>query len=295
MTHEFPYVSKTLDRDGIAMAYVDEGSGSPVLMVHGNPTWSFYFRRVIAELKDGYRCIAPDHIGCGRSDKPDAKSYPFTLTRRIDDLEALVDHLEIPPVTLIVHDWGGPIGLGWATRHPERVARIVLLNTAAFFLTHPRGTPLPIVLARVPGVGDLLVRGANAFLRGAIRYCTTRGPLPPAVAESYLEPFPTWNSRLAILRFVQDIPLDPKHPSFAVLDEIADRLPRLRRKPIRIAWGMKDFVFDSTFLEEWERRFPEALVHRFDDCGHFILEDAGDEIAPAIRDFIVAEEATGSP
>ena len=273
---------------GHRMHYVDEGQGDPVVMVHGNPTWSFYFRELIEALKSDHRVIAPDHIGMGRSDKPNDSDYDYTLRSRVADLGTLVEVLDLRDITLVVHDWGGMIGMAWAAQHPDRIAKLVVLNTAAFPL--PTGEPLPtsLLLARTRGLGALLVRGLNAFSRGAVRFCVIRRPMPKAVAAGYLEPYDSWAHRIAVHRFVQDIPLGPTDRAYAIVRETADALPGLARKPMLIAWGMKDFVFGHRFLAEWERRFPQAAVHRFEDCGHFVLEDAGEELIPLLRDFVGA-------
>src|SRR5437763_1827424 len=159
------------------MHYLDEGAGEPVVMVHGNPTWSFYYRNLVLALRDRYRCVAPDHVGCGLSDKPDDGRYIYSLERRVADLEVLLDHLHLREnLTLVVHDWGGMIGPAFAARHPERVKRLVVLNTAAFHL--PKGKPLPRSLwwGRNTVLGTVLIRGFNAFCRGAARWCVTRRP-----------------------------------------------------------------------------------------------------------------------
>jgi len=170
----YPFESHWFEIDGLRMHYVDEGTGEAVVMVHGNPTWSFFFRELIKALRGERRVIAPDHIGCGFSDKPPDARYEYVLERRVSDLETLLDHLELHrDVTLVVHDWGGMIGLACALRKPERIARIVLLNTAAFLL--PKGKRLPWRLAflrHVPLLPALLVRGFNVFASGATRMAT---------------------------------------------------------------------------------------------------------------------------
>ena len=271
---------------GHRMHYVDEGQGDPVLMVHGNPSWSFFYRDLIGELKSGHRAIAPDHIGCGRSDKPNDDDYEYTLSSRVADLAALVDSLGLRDITLVVHDWGGMIALAWATQHPDRIARLVVMNTAAFPLPTGRTFPASLALARSPGLGALLVRGGNVFSRGAVRYCVTRRPMPKAVAAGYLEPYDSWAHRIAVHRFVQDIPLKETDRSYPIMRDTADALTRLAEKPMLICWGLNDFVFGHPFLEEWVRRFPDAEVHRFEDCGHYVLEDAGEEIVPLVRAFV---------
>lgn len=162
----YPFVGHFLDRDGIAMHYLDEGSGEAVVMLHGNPTWSFYYRQLVLGLRGQCRVIVPDHIGCGFSDKPDDAHYEFTLERRVRDLEALIEHLKLPPkFTLVVHDWGGMIGMTYATRHPERIARLVLLNTGAFHLPKLKKLPPSLWLCRNTPLDALLIRKTGLFVR----------------------------------------------------------------------------------------------------------------------------------
>ena len=294
MSALFPFTPHYLDIDGQRMHYVDEGEGEVVLMLHGNPSWSFLYRDLIRELKPDHRAVAPDHIGCGRSDKPDDGAYEYTLASRVADLSRLVEELDLRNITLVVHDWGGMIGMAWATEHADRVARLVVLNTAAFPLPPGKRLPAALALARVPGLGALLVRGANAFSRGAVRRCVTRRPMSDEVAAGYLEPYDSWAHRIAIHRFVQDIPLRPGDRAYEILQRTADELDRLVDIPLLICWGEMDFVFDGYFLDEWKRRFPAADVHRFPDCGHYVLEDAGEAIVPLVRRFLEAHPLEAS-
>ena len=297
----YPFEDHYLDRGGLRYHFVDEdarpegdpgsGGGEPVLMVHGNPTWSFYYRELIKSLRGRHRVVAPDHIGCGRSDKPSDDRYAYTMQSRVDDLTALVERLDLRDLTLVVHDWGGAIGMAWAVQNPDRVARLVVLNTAAFHLPDGKGFPGSLALARTPLLGDLLVRGANAFVRGANRLCVTRRPMPRDVAQGYLAPYRSWRDRVAVHRFVQDIPLREADPAYQLISETAAGLQRLADKPMLIGWGMKDFVFDHHFLEEWERRFPQASVHRFEDCGHYVLEDATEELVELVDRFLHPDPA----
>ncbi len=280
---------RDFDRDGLRLHYIEEGEGEPVVMVHGNPTWSFYYRNLIEALSGQYRTIALDHIGCGRSDKPDDSKYTYTLSSRVDDLEALLDHLGVTQgITLVVHDWGGMIGMAYATRHPERIARLVILNTGAFPLPSSKPFPWPLWICRNTKLGAWLVRGGNAFARIAARVGCKRRPMSKDLRDAYVAPYDSWSNRIATLRFVQDIPLGPEDRAYELVAETAGRLHGLAGVPMLIAWGLKDFVFDRHFLDEWTRRFPDAEVHRFDDCGHYILEDAGDEIIPRIQTFLAA-------
>lgn len=263
----YPFKSRFVNVRGAQMHYLDEGRGEVVLMLHGNPTWSFMYRNFIHKLSENFRCIVPDHIGCGLSDKP--QDYGYTLAQHIENIERLLSHLKIERFHLIAHDWGGAIGLGVAGRREERVGCIQIMNTAAF----PDGRiPLRIAVCRVPLLGALLIRGLNAFAGGAVDMAVTH-PLAPNVREGYLYPYNSWNNRIANYRFVQDIPMSPEHISYATLVEVAQNLNRLRDKPMQILWGMKDFCFNPHFLKRWTARFPEARVTRFPDAGHYVFED----------------------
>jgi haloalkane dehalogenase len=272
---------------GVNLHYLDEGRGPPIVMLHGNPTWSFMYRHLILELRDRFRCIAPDHVGCGLSDKPDDSRYRYTLARRIADLTALLDHLHVTDdVTLVLHDWGGMIGMAWATQFPERVKRLVVLNTAAFPMPATAKLPRSLWWGRNTAFGALLIRGANAFCRCTADWAVTK-PLSPDVRRMYLAPYDSWAHRLAVLRFVQTIPLGERDAGFEIVRQTADRLTFLAQKPALVCWGMHDFVFDEHFLAEWQRRLPRAEVHRFADAGHYLLEDAGDEVIERIEEFLL--------
>lgn len=286
----YPFTSHFFDVGaGIQLHYLDEGSGAPIVMVHGNPTWSFYYRNLVQRFRDRYRCIVPDHIGCGLSGKPNGKEYPYSLERRISDLTALLDHLLVDrDVTLVVHDWGGMIGMAWAARHVERIKRIIVLNTAAFHLPKSKRFPLSLRIGRNTVLGAVLIRGLNMFCRAAARWCVVRKPLPESVREMYLAPYDSWANRIAVLRFVQTIPLRAGDPGYDIVDATEQRLTKLRECPMLICWGMQDFVFDQHFLSEWERRFPDAEIHRYPDAGHYILEDARDEVELRIEEFLQA-------
>jgi pimeloyl-ACP methyl ester carboxylesterase len=282
----YPFEGHYFERNGLRIHYLDEGEGDPVVMVHGNPTWSFYYRNVVLALRDTHRCIAPDHIGCGRSDKPDDSRYDYRLQSRIDDLEALLDHLDLRlKITFIVHDWGGMIGMGYMTKYPDRIKKIVVLNTGAFHLPATKRFPLALWLGRNTKLGGFLIRRFNAFARVATMVCCKRNPLPTVVKRGYLEPYDSWDNRIATHRFVQDIPLKEGDPSYDLVTEIQEGLTDLNDKPMLICWGEKDFVFDTHFRDEWIRRFPEAVVHSYQDAGHYILEDV-EEVIDLVKAFV---------
>lgn len=283
---QYPFASHAADIGGLRMHYLDEGSGSPILAVHGNPSWSFYWRSLVANLSETHRVIAPDHIGMGLSDKPSRSTYPFTLRRRIDDLTAFVDGLGLSePITLIVHDWGGAIGCGWAVENPDRVRKLVITNTAAFGLPSGKAMPALLSAARSKGLGEAAVLYANAFLRGAVQIGTTQR-LDSETKAGYLAPYDSPAHRRAVLEFVKDIPLSSNHRSYETLTAVSDSLDRLSHVPMLICWGAKDFVFDDHFLSEWQRRFPDAAVERYAEAGHFVLEDAGEQMLGSIREFL---------
>jgi haloalkane dehalogenase len=280
----YPFVSRRLPvGDGVSCHYVDEGEGAPVVMVHGNPTWSFYYRELIRELRTEWRIVAPDHIGCGLSDKPE--DYPYRLDRHVANLERLVvEHLDLRDITLVVHDWGGAIGMGVAVRHPERIRRLVLLNTAAFLVPW---CPLRIRVCRWPVLGRFLVRRLNGFSRAALTMAVAnRARMTPAIRAGYLAPYDSYAHRVAVHRFVLDIPLRPTHPTWATLAAIESQLGRLADRPVLACWGDRDFCFTPRFLSRWQEIYPQAAVHRFADAGHYVLEDAGDRVLAAMRTFL---------
>ncbi len=283
----YPYPGNWFARNGIRIHYLDEGKGDPILMLHGNPTWSFYFRELVAGLKDEFRIVAPDHVGCGLSDKPDEKSYGFSLADRVADLEALMAHLEISErLTLLVHDWGGMIGMAYALRHPETVCRIVVTNTAGFFPPKTKGLPVRLgLLRRLPGLARPAVLGLNLFARGAV-WMAPRHRLQKTVKAGLLLPYDRPKHRLATLRFVQDIPVVPTDTSHRLVRWVDDHLDRLRGRPMLICWGRHDFVFDMDYFAEWRRRFPDAETHVFDHAGHYLLEDEPRAVLVQVRHFL---------
>ena len=262
--------------------YLDEGEGEPLLCVHGNPTWSFYYRDVARVFREDRRVIVPDHIGCGLSEKP--QNYDYRLVQHVDNLERLILHLDLSDITLMVHDWGGPIGLGAATRHPERFKRIILTNTAAF-----RSNFMPFLLSicRLPLIGELLIRGLNAFA-GLAPWIAVADPraISPLVRKGYWFPYNSWANRIATHRFVVDIPSRPGHPSYNTLVEIEENLPKLSHLPCQVFWGDKDWVFTPQFIPRFLEIFPDHELHRFSDIGHLVVEEAGARLIPRMRDFL---------
>jgi pimeloyl-ACP methyl ester carboxylesterase len=269
---------------GARLHYLDEGprDAEPLLMVHGNPTWSFYWRNLVLGLRDQYRCIVPDHIGCGLSDKP--QRYRYQLAQHIENLAELVDQLDLKNATLLAHDWGGAIGLGTLLRMPQRFARIVLFNTGAF---PPPFVPWRIAACRIPIFGQIAIQGFNLFARAAISMATEKPErMTPEVQAGLLAPYDNWGNRIATYRFVKDIPFTKLHPTWHTLGKIESELFTLQRKPIALIWGMRDWCFDPRCLTIFRQHWPQAIVHELNDCGHYVVEDAHERIVPIVRNFL---------
>jgi pimeloyl-ACP methyl ester carboxylesterase len=286
----YPFQSKWLDVPGGRIHYLDEypessaenSYESTLLFVHGNPTWSFHWRRLIEALRPKYRCVAVDHLGCGLSEKPERA---LTLEDHIGNLCAIIGQLNLRNVTLIAQDWGGAIGLGALLEQPKRLERIVLFNTGAFT---PRYIPWRIRACRLPLVGRVAVQGANLFSRAALRMTLARRKgLEPAVAAAYLAPYDSWANRRAVYNFVCDIPSGPSHPTWATLDQIEGKLPILSDRPALLVWGMRDWCFRPDCLERFLAVWPQAEVHRLTDVGHWVVEDAPEDALAIVERFLI--------
>ncbi len=285
----YPFDSKAMDCKGHELHYVDEGEGMPVVMVHGNPTWSFYYRHLIEGLRSDFRPLVPDHIGCGFSDKPSAKEYDYTLASRVADLDALITHAAPKgKVNLVVHDWGGMIGLGWALDHLDRINRIVVTNTAGFFLPQAKRLPTALWMTKfIKGFGAGAILGCNGFAGSAL-YVGSETRLSPQVKKGLIAPYNSVKNRIATLKFVQDIPLSPSDRAWPLVDKVEKNLHRLKPEQLLFLWGAKDFVFDLHFYDEFRRRFPQAQAHCFKDAGHYLFEDKPRETLALIRDFFTS-------
>lgn len=282
----FPFDSHWQQIEGFRLHYVDEGprdANRPTLvLVHGNPTWAFYYRELIAAWSAEYRVIAVDHLGCGLSEKP--ANGPYRLADRVRQLAAFIRSLSLRNATLVGHDWGGCIATGAAEELPGIVTRLVLMNTAAF-----RAPMIPwrIAVCRWPVLGPLAVRGGNAFLRAAFTMALEhRERITPQVRAGYEAPYGSWAERVAIQRFVEDIPRSPEHPSYDTLMKIEERLPELHTIPKLLIWGMRDWCFTPWFLEQFEKHWPEAQVLRLSNAGHWLIEDAPDEVIGRVEQFL---------
>jgi haloalkane dehalogenase len=267
--------------DGVRQHLIDVGEGETLLFVHGNPTWSFYWRELIQHFSPRYRCVAVDHVGCGLSDKP--QDWSYHLREHQQNLARVVEALDLREVTLVVHDWGGPIGYGAALEHKDRFRRFVVFNTLSRFGPFP----LSIQSCRWPVVGPLAVRGFNAFLRFALARGTTHPErFSGAVGQGYLAPYGTWADRVAIHKFIADIPIEAEHPTAWARDSLAAGIRTLSDRPHLVVWGTQDFVFHKYFLDGWRETVPDAEFIEVADAHHFVVEDAADRIPRWMTDWL---------
>ncbi len=280
----YPFTSRWHDLNGVQMHYVDEGESTadPILMVHGNPTWSFYWRNLITPLRKEARAIAVDHVGCGLSNKP--QRYPYSLTQHSDNLIHFIETLNLRNITLVAHDWGGPIGLRAALALRERFARIVLLNTGAF---PPPFFPWRIRICRTPLLGRIAVQGFNLFARAATWMAVQNHErMTPQVKSGLLHPYGSWSQRQAIYEFVRDIPARKSHPSYAPLDALEKNLHKLSDLPALLIWGMRDWCFRPQCLERLQEILPQAQSVKLTEVGHYVMEDAHEEVVHALGQFL---------
>jgi haloalkane dehalogenase len=272
----YPFESRYAEVDGSRVHYVDEGEGPPLLLLHGNPTWSFLYRELIKGLRDRFRCIALDYPGFGLSQA--APGYGYTPAEHAGAVERFVLGLELSDLTVMVQDWGGPIGLAAATRHPDRFARFVIGNTWAW----PKSDPGTQLFSRLLGgpVGRYLILQRNFFVEKIVPGGVRRRQLPRPVMEAYRGPFPTPESRRPVHVFPREI-----LGSRPFLAEIEARLPQLRDRPALIVWPTRDVAFKEPERRRWEQIFPEHRTVVLEGAGHYIQEDAPEEIVTAIRDW----------
>ncbi len=281
----FPFRSKFHAVEGVKLAYVDQGRGEPVVLLHGNPTWGYLYRKFIPPLTRTNRVIVPDHMGFGRSDKPLDPSR-YRLARHIANLESLLLKQDVRNATLVMQDWGGPIGLGFAVRHPDRVKRLVIMNTWAWVI--PAGTRIHGLLEqfRQPGTGEALVQGLNLFVEGFLPAgIHKKERVTAALMRAYRAPFPDWNSRVGILAFPRDIVVGDDHPSAPAMHEVGQKLPSLK-VPVLLIWAMKDPAFPKAMIGLWQKIYPHAQLHTLENAGHYLQEDEPEQIVGLIKEFL---------
>jgi haloalkane dehalogenase len=283
----FPYTPHYEDVNGFAMHFVDEGIGEPMVLVHGDPTWGYLYRKFIPRLSSHNRCVVPDHMGMGKSRTPQ-EPYPYRLRHHVANLDALMLGLNLHNLTLVLHDWGGPVGLGFATRHPHRIKRLVLMNTWAFAPWPTGSFPRLLELIRSEK-GEKFVLDKNGYLQPAL-LGTTHHPenLTETVLRAYRAPYPTPESRLALLCWSRDIPVSERDPSWEEMKRIEKGLAQFRAIPVLLVWGMRDPVLPPSVLRIWQSIYPQATTHEIDDASHFLQEDAPERVVTCIEEFLTA-------
>ena len=278
--------SHFVEVSGQQMHYLDEGSGEAVILLHGNPTWCYMYRSLVFSLRGAMRVIAPDFIGCGLSSRPDGVK-PYRALDRIEQLEEFVKRLGLERFSLVMHDWGGPIGCGLAVKNIEKVKRIVFLNTT---LSDVRSLPRIIRQAALPFVGRFITQQTDQFLRLLLKFGVVRG-LDDKVWAGYRAPYRSAAARRAIWDFVADIPFKREHPSFAALEWLRGSLSKLADHPIKVIWGLKDPVFHGGMLRALLEYFPAAEVTEIAAASHLVIEDAPEIVNSEIVEFLGRTDA----
>lgn len=279
LKNEYPFASQFLKIDEKnKLHFIDQGNGPVIVMLHGNPTWSFFYRNLIKDLSKTHRVIVPDHIGCGLSSKPE--NYDYTLKNHIDNVEKLLKHLNIDKFSIIVHDWGGAIGMGVATRNPTRIEKIVAMNTACFTSTD---IPFRINILR-NDIGEWMIRSMNAFAYPATFMAVSK-KLNPIIKKGFLLPYNNFQNRIATAKFVRDIPMNKNHQTYPELKKIEDHLSEINA-PVLLLWGEKDFCFNMNFFNRWKEFFPKAKAISYPDGSHYLLEDKYPEVSKEISTFL---------
>jgi haloalkane dehalogenase len=259
-----------------------------LLLSHGNPTWSFFWRDIVTALRGEFRVIVVDHIGCGLSEKPGPDRFSYRLGRHAENLNTLVEKLDLKDITLVAHDWGGAIGMGAAVRCPSRYKRFVLMNTGAF--RAPK-CPWKIQLVHIPILGQVAVQGLNLFVKAALTETVAKPErMTPTIKAGFAAPYDSWANRVAVYRFVQDIPLKSTHPSYQTLVDIENGMAQFRDRPVCLIWGMKDWCFTPWFLEKFREFLPQAEVHKIEDAGHYVVQDSPEEVIEIMRGFLRKDE-----
>ena len=275
----FPYEPHYLDQDGLRMHYVDEGTGDPVLLLHGEPTWSYLYRKLIPPLAEVARVVAPDYFGFGRSDKPVDRDW-YSFDSHYASIERFVEELDLRELTVVVQDWGGPIGLRLAVTQPERVARLVIMNTG-------------VGAGRAPSDEWLVfrdfVRRVGTDLRpGQLVKITCVVPMPDDVVAAYDAPFPTPESKTGALMFPELVPTEPDHPSAPKMLEVRDAMTRWE-KPTLVLFSDSDPIFSPSAGERLAERIPGAQpAETIVGAGHFLQEDKGEELGERIARWLTS-------
>lgn len=264
------------------MHYVDEGKGEPVVCVHGEPTWGYLYRKFIRPLSKSNRVVVPDHMGFGKSDTPQDK--PYTLTQHIDNFTKLLLELDLRDITLVFQDWGGPISFGFATTHPDRVKRLVIMNTGVGVL--PAGAKTWISDMEEKGIYEDVMGDMARFIPRMFASTLVHGTADEPMIRAYTAPFPDRASCIGAIAFPRDIPIGDDHSSADTMRSIQKKLGLLSDKAKIIIWGTQDPIFPKRMLDWWKKVCPGTESHELPEAGHFLQEDAPEKIVAIITDFL---------
>jgi len=290
--NDYSYKYHQVDLDEGYIHYIDEGEGPVILMVHGNPTWSYLYRNVINKLKNNYRVIAIDHLGMGLSEKPVGADYSLvSQSRRLGEF---VDKLQLDDVNLMVQDWGGPIGLLWATKNKNKIKSLIIQNTLAFPINLLEEEDkskvikqIGLLVLRFPVVGELLFCNTNFIIRSVMKSCMHKpSSKRKEVIDGYVYPYQDYNSKKACLRLVRELPMTPMHKNWQLLTELSESIKGWD-VPSLIVWGMRDPIIGFDFAKKFQSLLPNVLkTVKLEEASHFLQEDCPEEIAEAITNFL---------
>jgi haloalkane dehalogenase len=275
----FPFKPNFKKINEFNMHYVDEGGGEPILCLHGMPTWSYLYRKFIKELSKTNRVIAPDAMGFGKSDVPQNKNY--VMQEHVDNLKELVLDLNLNNITLIVQDWGGPIGFGMAVNYPKKIKRLVIMNTSIGVMKEGR-KPWYAPLEE-KGIYKQFIMNINGVIKGGIH---NKERLTETMIKAYEAPFPSEKYYLGAYAWPKDIPVGESHPSASIMKFVRNNLNRLKEKRKLLVWGLKDPIFPERLISWWNNIFPGIETHKIKNASHFLQEDAPEEILKIIRVFL---------
>lgn len=275
----FPFKPHYREINGFQTHYIDEGKGEPIVCLHGQPTWSYLYRNFVKGLIKEYRVVVPDYMGFGKSDVPLDK--PYRLTQHIDNLKKLLLGLNLKNITLVVQDWGGPIGFGFAVDYPDRVKRLVIMNTSVGVLKEdakPWYAPF-----EEKGIYEKFIKDISNMLKMGIY---NKQKISPILLKAYAGPFPSDEYYVGALAFPKDIPIGNSHPSSEIMLHIRANLNILSNKPKILIWGMKDPIFPVWMINWWSKIYPDLEIYKIEKASHFLQEDAPEEIVAIIQSFL---------
>ncbi|MBD3343151.1 MAG: alpha/beta fold hydrolase [Candidatus Lokiarchaeota archaeon] len=275
----FPFKPNYVKVNGFQMHYVDEGEGEIIVCLHGMPTWGYLYRNFIRKLSKSYRLIVPDQMGFGKSDVPQDK--PYILKQHINNLKAFVEILNLKDIALIVQDWGGPIGIGYAVDNPDNVKRLIIMNTSIGVMKE-NVKPWYYSMEK-RGIYDKFIKNIGGIMKMGIN---NKEKITPTLLEAYEAPFPNDESYIGALAWPKDIPVGKSHPSAESMLHIRENLDNLENKPKILIWGLKDPIFPPMLIEWWNKIYPGIETHKIEEASHFLQEDSPKEIIEIIKRFL---------